>query len=152
MKIELIEQLGGYGNAKCELELKEQNSVFQCCIAVDAEMIRDALLQYRRQHNIFEVGDLIVFDITKPFCRLMQPDLMKILNPKYQEHDMIVRIDNQTYVVGGKAVRHAEPEEIQACRRLDQIKCWSCDKIFTTKQLSENDGFCVHCNSEVCGG
>ncbi len=54
----LIEQLGGYGEAKRELELKEQNSVLQCCSAVTAEMIRDALLEYRRQHNIFEVGNL----------------------------------------------------------------------------------------------
>ncbi|TCB71614.1 hypothetical protein E0H88_04110 [Acinetobacter sp. ANC 4216] len=57
----LIEKLGGYGKAKRELELKEQNSVLQCCSAVTAEMIRDALLEYRRQHNIFEVGDKVVF-------------------------------------------------------------------------------------------
>ena len=55
----LIEQLGGYEKAKRELELKEQNSVLQCCSAVTAEMIRDALLEYRRQHNIFEVGDKV---------------------------------------------------------------------------------------------
>jgi hypothetical protein len=49
-------------------------------------------------------------------------------------------------------IRHAEPEEIQANRRLDQIKCWSCDKTMMHKQRSENDGFCIHCNAEVCGG
>ena len=59
--MDLIEQLGGYEKAKRELELKEQDSVLQCCIAVTAEMIRDALLEYRRQHNIFEVGDKVVF-------------------------------------------------------------------------------------------
>ena len=51
----LIEQLGGYEKASRELGLKEKNSVLQCCIAVTAEMIREALLKHRREHNIFEV-------------------------------------------------------------------------------------------------
>ena len=62
----IIEQLGGYEKAKRELQLKEQNSVLQCCIAVTAEMIRDALLQYRRQHNIFEVGDCLLYTSPSP--------------------------------------------------------------------------------------
>ena len=57
----LIEQLGGYEKAKRELELKEQNSIFQCCASVTDDMIRSAMLEYRRQHNIFEVGDKVVF-------------------------------------------------------------------------------------------
>lgn len=65
----LIEQLGGYEKSKRELELKEQNSIFQCCIAVDAEMIRDALLQYRREHGIYEVGDKVAYR-NLPYTRL----------------------------------------------------------------------------------
>ena len=49
-------------------------------------------------------------------------------------------------------IAYATPEGIQANRRLDQINCWSCGKTMTHKQRSENDGFCVHCNAEVCGG
>ena len=56
----LIEQLGGYEEAKRELQLKIDNSVLQCCMSVTADMIRDALLEHRRENNIFEVGDEIV--------------------------------------------------------------------------------------------
>ena len=55
----LIEQLGGYEKSKYELKLKEENSILQCCNAVTADMIRAALLEYRRQHNILEIGDKV---------------------------------------------------------------------------------------------
>ncbi|MGY5391968.1 hypothetical protein [Acinetobacter sp. NigerLNRRAM0016] len=55
----LIEQLGGYEKSKRELKLKEESSILQCCSSITADMIRDALLDYRRQHNIFEVGDKV---------------------------------------------------------------------------------------------
>ena len=58
----LIEQLGGYKKAKRELELKEQGSVLQCCVAVTVNMIQDALLEHRRQHNIYEPDDWIIYD------------------------------------------------------------------------------------------
>ena len=94
----LIEQLGGYEKAKRELQLKEQNSVLQCCITVTAEMIRDALLEYRRQHNIFEIGDLYVF------------------TEKYSKHSVIHKVDSLNS--GKGCIRHATPEEIKAGRRL----------------------------------
>lgn len=60
----LIEQLGGYDKAsedfkKLHLNLKEQqksNKVFMD--AFDA--LKTELLEYRRQHNIFEVGDAMI--------------------------------------------------------------------------------------------
>ena len=106
----LIEQLGGYEKAKRELELKEQDSVLQCCIAVTAEMIRDALLEYRRQHNIYEAGDLVV---SKNGCELvseityLQGGLAKIKNEKFD------------HVYSLQDFRHAEPEEIKAGKRLE---------------------------------
>ena len=57
----LIEQLGGHEKAKRELQLKIDNSVLQCCMSVTADMIRDALLEHRRENNIFEVGDKVVY-------------------------------------------------------------------------------------------
>ena len=57
----LIEQLGGYEKSKRELKLKEEGSMFQCCTDITAKMIRDALLQYRRENNIFEVWDFIIY-------------------------------------------------------------------------------------------
>ena len=56
----LIEQLGGHEKAKRELQLKIDNSVLQCCMSVTADMIRDALLEHRREKNIFEVGDFVL--------------------------------------------------------------------------------------------
>ena len=55
----LIEQLGGYEKSKYEMKLKEENSILQRCSAVTADMIRAALLEYRRQHNILEIGDKV---------------------------------------------------------------------------------------------
>ena len=100
----LIEQLGGYEKASRELGLKEKNSVLQCCIAVTAEMIRDALLEYRRQHNIFEVGDKVVIK-AEPFW----------------PEDYIIQTVGQEHI--GKwymaAWKHATDAEIKAGKRLE---------------------------------
>ena len=96
----LIERLGGYEKAKRELELKEQDSVLQCCIAVTAEMIRDALLEYHRQHNIFEVGDRFVID------GLFGVFYANDGNIPYLDYNMI---------------RHATDEEIKAGKRLGAL-------------------------------
>ena len=47
----LIEQLGGYEAAKAKL--RDNGSLH-------AERLKAALLEYRRQHNIFEAGDDVV--------------------------------------------------------------------------------------------
>ena len=48
----LIKQLGGYEKAKAK---------FRDNGSLHAERLKAALLEYRRQHNIFEVGDKVVF-------------------------------------------------------------------------------------------
>ena len=113
----LIEQLGGYERAKRELELKEQNSVLQCCIAVTAEMIRDALLEYRRQHNIFEHGDYIVWLFDYEPSHLYT---VKNITEKGYDYGN----DWGWYgVLSNEGVgynfRHATDEEIKAGRRLE---------------------------------
>lgn len=59
----LIEQLGGYENLKIALaELREKKKdLIQCgsVFLVENEVL-ELLLEYRRQHNIFEVGDKVV--------------------------------------------------------------------------------------------
>ena len=59
----LIEQLGGYERAKDGLHrLKlEKKDLLTCgdLVVVESE-IDAALIEYRRQHNIFEVGDKVV--------------------------------------------------------------------------------------------
>ncbi len=98
----LIEQLGGYEKAKRELELKEQDSVLQCCIAVTAEMICEALLEYRREHKMYEVGDKYVM------LKLWHDDLMTVEDGEMDEPWWNERI-----------IRHATDAEIKAGKRLE---------------------------------
>ena len=111
----LIEQLGGYENAKRELQLKEQNSVLQCCIAVTAEMIRDALLEYRRQHNIFEVGDKVVFRECSGIGGAS--DAINLMTVKSIDA-FGVRMTN-SLCPWAIQIRHATDEEIKAGKRLE---------------------------------
>lgn len=111
----LIEQLGGYEKAKRELELKEQDSVLQCCIAVTAEMIRDALLEYRRQHNIFEKGDWVFYEITGCVGDFVDHIKLDLGHP-------YCMIDFGLCDVGLimlKNIRHATDAEIKAGKRLE---------------------------------
>ena len=106
---DLIEKLGGYEKAKRELELKEQNSVLQCCITVTAEMIRDALLDYRRQHNIFEVGDKVVY------VDDFMPNSVSVVS---EVNDRVWLNDNNAVCIK-EMIKHAEDEEIKAGKRLE---------------------------------
>lgn len=106
----LIEQLGGYEKAKREFELKEQNSVLQCCSAVTAEMIRDALLEYRRQHNIFEVGDKVVHP---KFSNMNIYEICEIKGDLFT-----VFYDRKSHSFKSD-VRHATDAEIKAGKRLE---------------------------------
>ena len=112
----LIEQLGGYERAKDGLHrLKlEKKDLLTCgdLVVVESE-IDAALLEYRRQHNIFEVWDKVVF-----------------LSNIAPEHDGIYTItevfknscfvieDGMDYRAFYDYIRHATDEEIKAGRRL----------------------------------
>ena len=85
----LIEQLGGYEAAKNQA--KDQSIGF----LVD---INNELLEYRRQNNTFEIGDLYVF------------------TEKYSKQSVIHKVDSLNS--GKGCIRHATPEEIKAGRRL----------------------------------
>ena len=87
----LIEQLGGYQAAK-----KFING--ECSDGFDVKELRDALLEHRRQHNIFEIGDLYVF------------------TEKYSKQSVIHKVDSLNS--GKGCIRHATDEEIKAGRRL----------------------------------
>ena len=87
----LIEQLGGYQAAK-----KFING--ECSDGFDVQELRDALLEHRRQHNIFEIGDLYVF------------------TEKYSKQSVIHKVDSLNS--GKGCIRHATPAEIKAGRRL----------------------------------
>ena len=86
----LIEQLGGY-----EVAREKYNDRPHAFVWGD---IGKALLSHRRQHNIFEIGDLYVF------------------TEKYSKHRVIHKVDSLNS--GKGCVRHATDEEIKAGRRL----------------------------------
>lgn len=103
----LIEQLGGYERAKHEFEMiKEMKPIYPGEIETNDRL----LLEYRRQHSIFEVGDLVV---SKNGCELvseityLQGGLAKIKNEKFD------------HVYSLQDFRHATGEEIKAGKRLE---------------------------------
>ena len=100
----LIERLGGYERAKDGLHrLKlEKKDLLTCgdLVVVESE-IDAALLEYRRQHNIFEVGDPII-----DAC--IGNSVIKY-HGGYDNHENWVSC----------FVRHATDEEIKAGKRLE---------------------------------
>ena len=95
----LIEQLGGYEKAKVILQ------------AVGHE--HDAmLLEYRRQHNIFEVGDKVVK--TNPKIKHAHVRVVISTSPSGG-----AVLDYQGFPYKFPCVRHATDEEIKACKRLE---------------------------------
>ena len=79
------------------------------CALIDCVYRMCQAKKHRRQHNIFEAGDLVV---SKNGCELvseityLQGGLAKIKNEKFD------------HVYSLQDFRHAEPEEIKAGRRL----------------------------------
>lgn len=104
----LIENLGGYESAKSKAR---DNGSFH------SERLKKALLEYRRQHNIFEVNDLIVFDNTKQYCALLPDDIMTYESMFYT--DARVRQGGRFFAVSFAAIRHATDAEIKAGKRLE---------------------------------
>ena len=111
----IIEQLGGYENSKCYLEsCRDMDSIG----GFTPLQIQEALLEYRRQHNIFEVGDKVM-EITD------YPDNDVLTVKSISDNLLVCESDylNASYVLSNKHkpcfyVRHATPEEIAAGRRL----------------------------------
>ena len=54
----------GYDRAKRELALMDGSSIAMISDSAECrEQVRAGLLEYRRENNIFEVGDLVVFSL-----------------------------------------------------------------------------------------
>ena len=89
----LIENLGGYDAAKAKL--RDNGSLH-------SERLKKAILEYRRQHNIFEVGDLVV-----------------LLHTNYRSDVFaLTKSFKEIYDEKGICYRHAADEEIAAGKRL----------------------------------
>ena len=87
----LIEQLGGYERAKSIANCKSG-------IVHPTQQLLDALLEYRREHNIFEVGDKVVWK-----------ESLSIISSLME----IESLDGDTW-----GIRHATDAEIKSGRKL----------------------------------
>ena len=103
----LIEQLGGYERAKHEFEMiKEMKPIYPGEIETNDRL----LLEYRRQHNIFEVGDKVIK--THPKNTILWPVLGVYKNGG-------VWLDYKGFCWKPPRVRHATDEEIKEGKRLE---------------------------------
>ena len=109
----LIEKLGGYERA---------NKIANCKSGVvhPTKPLLDALLEYRREHNIFEVGDKVVIESYRnTYISCGRPsqysigDLMVIHNL-----DGNVISDDDYNFIDYRDVRHATDAEIKAGHRI----------------------------------
>ena len=95
----LVEQLGGYEAAKAQGEEWGFD-----------DFLNNQLLEYRRQHNIFEVGDLITHPV---FWGLFQ------VKETMKHHVLGVTSTGYESKLAMELIRHANNEEIKAGKRLE---------------------------------
>ena len=99
----LIEQLGGH---------EHPNGFYKRAVAHGFTLteIKEELLKYRRQHNIFEVGDKVIK--THPKNTILWPVLGVYKNGG-------VWLDYKGFCWKPPSVRHATDAEIKAGKRLE---------------------------------
>ena len=120
----LIEQLGGYERAKekmdnivCTLDNSEllgggdaREGLYERLESIDK-----ALLEYRRQHNIFEIGDKVVY--IEPSRTDSVLTIKSMITGDHLRHP--VALMGGIYGCGVIMLRHATNEEIKAGKRLE---------------------------------
>ena len=107
----LIEQLGGYEAAKEYLANLEKIPMHEQTEDT-LYWLPDMLLQYRRQHNIFEVGDKIVSTLDG------SEDWKNAICEILAFHKKMAITTGFSCAIHHYDYRHATPEEIKAGRRL----------------------------------
>lgn len=107
----LIERLGGYEKAKSQLnDFNESFGYWQD--------LNQELLEYRREHNIFEAGEKVV---VKNDCLIEFADLtlnLKVLTVLMATDEGFIRAVESAGLFKSSLIRHATDEEIKAGRRL----------------------------------
>lgn len=113
----LIEQLGGYEQANSKLLKMDKilkEVYYSPSDAQKANELRQALLEHRRQHNIFEVGDLVTYKAH--FKGMWREGFGKIT--EIDEDLEVVNIDDNIGVAISE-IEHATDAEIKAGKRLE---------------------------------
>lgn len=105
----LIEQFGGY--EKCK-EIVNQPLVD---FAMNAQALREAMLEYRREHGIFEVGDKVVGGSMNYIFTVVH-----LYDDGDGDEDVALVCGSNSYEthLTTRTIRHATPEEIAAGHRL----------------------------------
>lgn len=114
----LIEQLGGYEAAKHYTSLRSGADNESVCAA-----LRNELLQYRRQHNIYEVNDQVVL-INKPHSSSSLHRVLAVNAPTTIQLCPINQVTgNDLVILGFMAspyyLRHATDAEFDANHRIE---------------------------------
>ncbi|MFN4186686.1 MAG: hypothetical protein ACK4FN_01510 [Acinetobacter johnsonii] len=111
----LIEQLGGYEWAKIIQGSREMGG-----LPADLDL-EDALLEYRRQHNIFEVGDRVVLLKNQHMWHKMESIYTVTSTDIYDGITIGVAIEYKNTSHGNEIgnIRHATDAEIEAGKRLE---------------------------------
>lgn len=104
----IIEKLGGYERAKSIANCKSG-------IVHPTQQLLDALLEYRREHNIFEVGDLIIDKDHTGLLRVTRV-MKKRFEVDYLNPNAMNVICHSSILM--RHVAHANDAEIKAGRRL----------------------------------
>ena len=108
----LIEQLGGYERAKSIANCKSG-------IVHPTQQLLDALLEYRREHNIFEVGDDVVFcNFLKGVSQKWLGETFKVIHVYEDEDVAAVSSSGVNTHLTLYTIKHATDQEIKAGRRL----------------------------------
>lgn len=108
----LIEQLGGYGCAKAEA-----NAPVKLLNFLNYDELNKQLLEHRRQHNIFEVGDYFCYESKYLSNDPLDGDAYKKLN-QLDSIDFECGFVESALKRGG-IIRHATDAEIKAGKRLE---------------------------------
>lgn len=119
----LIEQLGGYESAKSKCDRANKEGYLLLSVPVQngfgdiyVYKVEAALLEYRRQHNIFEAGDVAVSVDGEPYLHKVELGTSKAHCIKIFSHDMA-----HSYWVHDVNYRHATDAEIEAGKRLEVV-------------------------------
>jgi len=125
----LIEQLGGYEWAKAkrdDINYTLENS--ELLGGGDAreglyerlESIEQALLEYRRQHNIFEVGDKVVLAQFHSLDTVHEIKRIENLTPHIKGSETTYFLENSLGCWSFQ-IKHATDAEIKAGKRLEVV-------------------------------
>lgn len=120
----LIEQLGGHESAKSKCDRANKEGYLLLSVPVQngfgdiyVYKVEAALLEYRRQHKIFEVGDRVCLTINIHDESIHDDVLYVTAACRFGQWVAV----NHLYEFSPEKVRHATDAEIKAGKRLEVV-------------------------------